>query len=153
MHIARPSTYAIAGSVAPGAAAYASLAIAGLEAVAEFADRAATIGVLDLVGWLAIATRALSRQNADLAERQAELHERVAAQADRSHVAAQEVARQLGYLHADRREDDQHRIAVLTQIKHQGRRLGELADRLDLVQVDAYARAYLPGVEDRNRGN
>src|SRR5690349_2164619 len=116
MHIARPTTLLAVGATAGLAAALTSVAHSGrLGVLVECCDRLATLGALALAAWLVATTRSLARQNIDLATQQAELRQQVAVFADRSHVAAQEMTRQVGYMHSDRREDDQHRIHVLTQ--------------------------------------
>ncbi len=155
MHIAtRPKILISVGATAGLAVALTSLAQTHrLGVFVECCDRLATLAAVSLAAWLTVTTRALARQNTDLAAQHADLQSQITRFADRSHTAGQEFVRQVGYLNSDRREDDQHRIQVLAAIKRQGESLGELAERVDLLQVDAYATAYMPGVKDRNSGN
>ncbi len=146
MYVARPIICLIASGTAAAGVALATVAVAGLDQLAEFGDRLATLGILALVAWLALSSRALSRQNAALAARQAELHEQVVGFANRGHVAAAETNRQLGYLHSDRREDDQHRIHVLTQLKALGPRIDA---RLVAVGEEQYSGGYADALDQR----
>ncbi len=142
-----PKALITIGTAAGLAVALASLTRSHrLDMLVEAADRIATVAIVCLVAWLATSTRALTRQNADLAAKQADLREQVTGYANRSHVQGQEFVRQVGYLHADRREDDQHRIAVLTAIKGLGPRI---EGRLVAVGEEQYAGGYSDALDQR----
>ncbi len=138
-----PKILIAVGATAGLAVALTSLAQTHrLDMLVECCDRLATFAVVALVIWLTATTRALARQNAALAEQQAELGERVAAQADRSNLLGREFAREIGNLHTDRREDEQHYIAVMAALKALGPRLdGRLVAVAEQAHAEGYAQA------------